>query len=200
MYISLSFYVAAHSALIVSGVFLYPSEVVERLELVLRAAVMPVVLDGRADDAVGGQVYVIFVQGLGVEQSVSGLEASGAQIFGVDAVQHGVDHCRVLRLHHFLGLVENGFYMRSARAADDEQTGGRKQKYPDITQVFHAAKIADFRRLQQEVLDVVRSDDLEAAAGVGVEKGGGGAVPGTGIPFEFEGGQVSVAFLYVVYL
>lgn len=64
----------------------------------------------------------------------------------------------------------------------------------------HEAKIADFRQLQQEVLDVVRSDDFEVAAGVGFEEGGGSAVPGTGIPFEFEGGQVSVAFLYVVYL
>ena len=160
----------------------------------------PVVLDGRADDTVGGEVDVILVECLGVEQCVAGLEPSGAQFPRVDAVQHGVDHSGVFCLHYFLGLVENGFYMRSARAADDEQAGGGKQKYQSVTQMFHAANIADFRRLQQEVLDVVRSDDLEAAAGVGVEKGGGGAVPGTGIPFEFEGGQVSVAFLYVVYL
>lgn len=62
--------------------------------------------------------------------------------------------------------------------------------------VFHNSMI----RLQQEILNVVRSDDLEAAAGIGVEKGGGSAVSGTGIPFEFEGGQASVAFLQAVYL
>lgn len=90
--------------------------------------------------------------------------------------------------------------MRLVRAADEEQAGGHEQEYQSITQMFHAAKIADFRQLQQEVLDVVRSDDFEVAAGVGFEEGGGSAVPGTGIPFEFEGGQVSVAFLYVVYL
>ena len=42
-------------------------------------------------------------------------------------------------------------------------------------------------RLQQEVLDTVRSDDFENASGVGFEERGGSTVPGIRIPFELEG-------------
>ena len=39
--------------------------------------------------------------------------------------------------------------MRLVRAADEEQAGGHEQEYQSIAQMFHAAKIADFRQLQQ---------------------------------------------------
>lgn len=66
-YMFFGFDEAAHRAFVVSGILVYPSQIILRLEPVVRTAVPGIISDGRPYDAVGGEVDIVFVESLGVE-------------------------------------------------------------------------------------------------------------------------------------